>query len=141
MTVNRIGASKNLHCYFTVAYCGGNLSKSNSSAHFRKARQRSLASAHATGKSMRAPLFSSFSHSLPRSHTLSNSRHRIKAVAPTPLSPHPPSPSHGCKHYPSNGSLEDTKTSSYLTPDTNFRALTTVYLGIKHTHIHTHQAT
>lgn len=30
--------------------------------------------------------------------------------------------------------LEDTKTSSYLTPDTNLRALTVVYLGIKHRH-------
>ena len=53
--------------------------------------------------------------------------------SPPPSSLSPPL-SLSCKHYPSNGSLEDTKTSSYLTPDTNLRALTVVYLGIKHTH-------
>ena len=82
-------------------------------------------------------LSSSFSHSLSHSHTLSNSLHHIKARAPSSLLPpsslSPPF-SLSCKHYPSNGSLEDTKTSSYLTPDTNLRALTVVYLGIKHTH-------
>lgn len=77
----------------------------------------------------------------PLSHTHAHTRYqtvciRSKSVLPPLSSPATPSAlcSLGCKHYPSNGSLEDTKTSSYLTPDTNLRALTVVYLGIKRRH-------
>ena len=71
-----------------------------------------------------------------RSHT-----HAIKQSASDQSQCSLPSPppfslsavcSMSCKHYPSNGSLEDTKTSSCLTPDTDLRALTVAYLGIKH---------
>lgn len=57
-------------------------------------------------------------------HTLSNSLYQIKVGPP---SPHPPPTL--CRALwavnaiQSNGCLEDTKTSSYLTPDTNLRAL------------------
>lgn len=84
---------------------------------------------------MHALLFSSLSAWLTHKHTQTHT-HAIKQSAsdqsrcalpsPPPLSSSLPC-SVGCKHYPSNGSLEDTKTSSYLTPDTNLKAL-----GIKH---------
>jgi len=69
-------------------------------------------------------------------HTIKQSASDQSQCSLPTLSPSTPSLlcSLGCKHYPSNGSLEDTKTSSYLTPDTNLRALTVVYLEMKHTH-------
>ncbi len=80
----------------------------------------------------------SLTHTHTRTHTIKQSasdqsQRSLPSPPPTSL-PLSPLCSLGCKHYPSNGSLEDTKTSSYLTPDTNLRVLNVVYLGIKHTH-------
>lgn len=66
-------------------------------------------------------LFLPVSHTHTLIHTLSNSLHQIKASAAPP-----PSPCHALwavNTIQRNGSLEATKTSSYLTPDTRSRAL------------------
>lgn len=75
-------------------------------------------------------LFLPGSHTHTLIHTLSNSLHQIKAGAPSPHLPRPPHLCHALwavNTIQRNGCLEDTKTSSYLTPDTHLGAL-----GIKH---------
>lgn len=77
--------------------------------------------------------FLSHTHSVTHTHAIKQSASDQSQCCLRTPPPSAPS-SVGCKHYPSKGSLEDTKTSNYLTPDTDLRALTVVYLGIKYTH-------
>lgn len=80
--------------------------------------------------------FLSHTHSVTHTHAIKQSASDQSQCCLRTPPPSAPS-SVGCKHYPSKGSLEDTKTSNYLTPDTDLRALTVVYLGVKYTHTHT----
>lgn len=79
--------------------------------------------------------FLSHTHSVTHTHAIKQSASDQSQCCLRTPPPSAPS-SVGCKHYPSKGSLEDTKTSNYLTPDTDLRALTVVYLGIKYSHTH-----
>lgn len=80
--------------------------------------------------------FLSHTHSVTHTHAIKQSASDQSQCCLRTPPPSAPS-SVGCKHYPSKGSLEDTKTSNYLTPDTDLRALTVVYLGMKYSHTQT----